>query len=1341
MKLLLVIFFAISGTANLSAQPFQQIKYLGIDQGLSNNSVTSICKDAYGYIWIGTYDGLNRYDGTSVKIFRNIWNDSLSLNSNHINKLLAVDKRIFVGTQKGVMYFDYNTARFYPVHFDLKSEGPKAVKNISTLAGSTDSNVYIGTENNGFFVYDISKNKARQIPLDHAGNEFSVQAVTVSPSKDIWVFVKNIGLCCYNKQQQKLQVVNAGIRSAYRILPVSEGRLWIGGEHGLFELHAGFKNITPLQIKGELTCKNITDLAFVKGQLWIATDGGGINVMDTASRKLETVLNEKNVPMSLKSNSVSVLFPDEHQRVFVSTLRGGVNIFDDIRNQFKLIAKDPFNANSLISNFIISFCEDEKGNLWVGTDGGGLSFWNRKNNTYTNYVHSDRPGALSSNFVVSMVRDPKNSIWVGMYNGGIDRFDSQTGLFTHYTCNNPVTNAEDNNLWKLYIDREKRLWAGTTSGGLLYVFDEKENRFKPFDGKLNNIHAIIEDHQGFIWVGDYSHLIKINPVTKKYHYISVQGAVRTIVEGQNHRLWVGTEGGGLINIDPENEKMIRYTGKDGLPSNSILNLVVDHRGRIWGSTYNGVTVYDPQKGKFSNYTAADGLQSNQFNFNAGLLLKSGEIAFGGIKGFNIFFPDSIKAANHRPRLLLNGLRVNNKNIEDNQDFTAHTALPEIRTLTIPYDQATLAIDYTAIDYSFPEKIQFAYYLEGWDHGWNDVGRVKTAYYTRLNEGTYYFKVKVSNNNGVWDDQQLSLKIIVLPPWYRTWYAYLIYITLISGIIYIFWQYRIRQTKLKYEIQIANLTVEREKELNEKKLAFFTNVSHEFRSPLTLIINPIKDMLNRMENRNNSELNIAYRNARRLLGLVDHLLLFRKAETENDQLNLSKLDFPAMCHDVFLCFSYQAKTKHINYEFSGTSAPVYINADREKLEIALFNLISNAIKFTPAEGRVNVTVGAADEAVYVEVADTGKGIPEETAGHIFDKFYQVKDHSSVKTGFGIGLYLVKSFVLLHHGEVVYERNRDGGATFKLWLPKPEELIAESIDESDKLLDELQMDDATPGYQSEEQPGNLELLISDRQSILVIDDNAELRTYIKSIFKDDFRIYEAPDAEEGLELIRAYLPDLVISDIVMNEVSGIELCKIIKQDLSLNHIPVVLLSGDSDPETKLEGIVVGAVDFVTKPFEKDLLIARVTGILKDRKQLQNYFYNEVTLKSNVKRISDVHKEFLYKCISVIENYLADPDFDVETIANELGMSYSGLFKKVKLASGQSVNSLVRFVRLRKAAEIMIHTNCNVNEAALKTGFGDMKYFREHFKRQFGLNPSEFIRKHRTAFNSWYRVDIPA
>ncbi|MCJ8209130.1 response regulator [Mucilaginibacter sp. RS28] len=1340
------IVICLSFLPTMQVLAYPAVKYLGIEQGLSNNAVTCIFKDHYGFIWIGTYDGLNRYDGEKFKIFRNIWGDNKSLNFNYIANLSEVDNKILIGTQKGLAYYSYTDSRFYPAYCAVAKNGPlqKITNSINALVTDKNGNAYIAADNAGVLV--LKKKAAYCYRLNLAGSSatYDAQALTVDQDNQLWVFVKNRGLCRYNKNSRGIELVCSDIKYAACLLADGKGNIWIGTENGLYSYNVTSRKITPFNSTyHKLTNDNIMSLhADRTGLLWIATNGGGINIFDMHTGRLSYLVpGEKSG--SLRSGAVSAIYEDDEGRKWIATLRGGINVIDPQNTPFQLFTHDPFNKNSVVNNFIISFCEDEHHNIWIGTDGGGISYWNTKTNQYTSYTHNTAKGSLSSNFVVSIVNDYQNQVWVATFSGGIDAFDRSSGQFKHYTCFNTVTENIDRNLWKLYEDSRHNLWAGSTRGGALYLYNRKTDKFELFDNRLTNIHAIYEDHSGNLWAGDYTRLINIDRVTKKHQYYPVNYAIRSFAEDKSGNLWIGTEGGGLLLFNKVTGVYKRYTERNGLPGNSILNILTDNSGNLWCSTYNGLSRFNTATGKFKNYDASDGLQSNQFNYNAALKLKDGRLMFGGINGFNLFDPADMALKTNKPQLRITGLRINNTVVEGGMPYTDNQPLVALKRIVVPYNQATIALDYNALEYSFPDKIKYAYYLEGWDHGWNEVGKLKTAYYTRLNEGTYTLHIRATTTSGGVNPYRIDLRIVVLPPWYRTWWAYFIYVSVIGSVGYSLWRYRIGQTRLKYEVEIANLKVEREKELNEKKLSFFTNVAHEFRTPLTLIINPIKDLLKADHNRDNTELTTIYRNSRRLLGLVDHLLLFRKTESENDTLNLSSVNFSTLCREVYLCFGQQARFKKLKYDFHCSNEAIMILADREKIEIAVFNLISNAVKFTPAEGEIQIKVEETAGTALLKVCDSGCGIAEGTGEKLFDKFYQIKDNTSLKTGFGIGLYLVKSFINHHNGSICYQNNENGGTIFTAELPKGKPVvyagsIPEAAEKSQHLLEEFINDELAEPRPSEEEFNHLELMISDRQSVLIIDDNDQLRGYVKKIFKENFRTYEAGTCEKGLELIKKYLPDLVITDIMMEGLSGIELCQMIKQDASLSHIPVILLTGDPNPEMKLKGIEVGAVDFVSKPFEKEMLLARVQGILRDRRELQNYFYNEVTLKSNTRHISEHHKDFLYKCISLIENYLVDPDFDVKTIADELGMSYSSLFKKIKSISGQSVNGFVRYVRLRKAAEIMIHTNCNVNEAALKTGFNDIKYFRENFIKQFGIKPSEFIKKHRTAFNKTYLVE---
>jgi signal transduction histidine kinase/DNA-binding response OmpR family regulator len=635
-------------------------------------------------------------------------------------------------------------------------------------------------------------------------------------------------------------------------------------------------------------------------------------------------------------------------------------------------------------------------------------------------------------------------------------------------------------------------------------------------------------------------------------------------------------------------------------------------------------------------------------------------------------------------------------------------------------------------------------MEGWDHNWNHAGNIRTAAYTHLDEGNYVFRVKSTNGQGEWNAQEIAIRINVLPPWYRSWWAYVLYGSGLIAAIYLFINYKTRQSRLQYEVKMAQLqtkeaqlTAQKEKEVHEKRLTFFTHLSHEFRTPLTLIIDPVKEMIEQEKEPVQKEgLHMVFRNARRLLSLVDQLLLFRKAEAEADTLHLTLLNGTELCREVFYSFIQQARIKKLNYRFDCTHEVTEIVADREKLEIILFNLLSNAIKFTPAGGTVILKLSATDTQVNIQVSDSGAGIPGEAGDKLFNRFYQVKGNSaSGKTGFGIGLFLVKHFTSLHHGQVTYESQINVGTTFFLTLLKG----TAHFSQHDIKLEEQSAYPVTTQPVPEEPVSTpdkgreLSALVTEKPTLLIVDDDDDLRRYIDKVFSSEFTVLQAINGQEGYTLAQQYLPDLIISDIAMDELDGMELCKKVKENASLSHIPVILLTASTTSETRLRGIEAGADDYITKPFEKELLKARVVSLLKKRNSLQQYFYNEITLQQNDGKVSVEYREFLDKCIRIVEDHLDDETFSIKTLATGMGMSRSSLYRKVNSVSGQSIIGFIRFIRLRKAAELMINTEYNVSEIAAITGFNDIKYFRTNFSQLFGMNPSEYIRRFRKPFHN--------
>lgn len=1307
--------------------------YLGIERGLSNNSVTCIHHDRNGFMWFGTYDGLNRFDGYSFRTFRNRLHDSTSLVYNRIS-VVEEDSlgNMWIGTKRGVSRYDDRPGTFSPVYFQPygTKERRQVLSDIYCIRTDRDGNVFVGTNDQGLLIGAPGKQVMRQV-LFQPGKKFSpyaVAALTFDRSAHCWLFVMGRGLCRYDEQQQHVINVNNDLRSANCLVTDGDDNLWAGTDEGIYR----YERATG-------TWKSFNDAAGCHGskvisltldheeQLWIATDGNGIFVLPTKGGQVSG-MKAGTDKHALTSNAVYAVYEDKEQRKWIGTLRGGINIIDRQKTRFRTVNQNPNSANSLVNNFTFSFCEDSNNDIWIGTDGGGISRWDRNSDTWRHFAHQPaQSGSLSNNNVTSIVRDGDDNIWIATFGGGINRFDRRTQSFVRYRCFN---NREDLFIWKLYIDTEGTLWAGACMDGSLYKYNPEADRFEVLDPSLRNVLTIAEDRSGQLWAGTFEKLVKLGKKGSGHQFYDINFSVRAIYEDVSRQFWVGTEGGGLLKFDRKKGTFEEITEKDGLPNNSVLNIEEDKKGNLWMSTYNGIVRYSTADGRSKNFYESDGLQSNQFNYNAALRLASGEMMFGGIRGFNIFHPDSIAEYTAFPALRITGLRVSNE------------AAQPAEELVLPYDKAVFSLDYVALEYSAPDKISYAYYLEGWDNDWNYVRHLRTANYSRLKEGSYVLHIKSTNADGVWNPQERIIRITVRPPLYRTWWAYGIYLALAASMLYCYRLYQRRQARLQYEIELSHLKVEKEKELNEKKLTFFTNISHEFRTPLTLIINPVKELLySDGKNIESKDLTIVYRNARRLLSLVDQLLLFRKADREEDAMKIVQLNIADLCREVFLCFSHQAELKKIRFGFHAAEGLPDVYGDREKIEVALFNLLSNAFKYTPDEGTISVSLEAADGAVVIRVQDSGFGISGEIGDKLFECFYQVRGREKLRNGFGIGLYLVKKFVTIHGGAVAYRSEPGKGTEFTVTLltgiahlgqyPVFHETPADNT-----LLEELAEDEELEqaAIEAEESAAEdtLEVLLSAQPSMLIVDDNEQMRHYIRNIFRATFTIYEAKDGDGGLALAAKHLPDIIISDVLMDGLSGIELCQKIKQDPSLGHIPVVLLTASASSEVKLKGIEGGADDYMSKPFDKELFVARIGNIIRSRNILQRYFYSEITGNTGNQKISAEYKDFLNRCIAITEKHLDNPDFNIRLFAQEIGISHSSLYKKVKSISGRSVSEFIRFIRLRKAAELLINTGCNVNEAAFRVGFNDVKYFREQFTKLFEMTPSKYILKYRRKFD---------
>ena len=1334
---------SVAGSVSKFGEEKYSIGYIGIKNGLANNAVTSVYKDKRGLMWFGTYDGISRYDGYNFLNFRNEPNDLNSLNNNRVVTICGTKNEIWIGTKGGISVYNYLRNQFNRKYYlNAKTSKNEPIDFVVNKIIDNKSNMYIGTAGQGLLFCAENQEKIIQIPLYVKGKlrwDYHVQGMDFDKTGKLWCFVQGAGLVTMDTAARKLIVAFSDFVNGDIILCDKFSNVWVGIEGGLLKYNIVNKthhNYTNQEIQypiSDLMCKPD------KKELWIATNGNGVVKYSYASDSF-SLFNAAPEEEKLNSNAITSLFLDNENRVWIGTLRGGVNKIEERKSPFVTISKNEKIKNTLPSDFILSLSEQDSENIWIGTDGAGASLWNRKSNTFTNYSHnSNNANSLSNNFVSAIVKDDKGT-WFGTYGGGACLFDSHTGNFKKYSFFNPKYNSFQKNIWVLFRGKDKTLWAASPDDEGLYRYNKTSDKFDFVDAKIRGIISITEDEIGDLWIGNFTKLIHFSPKTMKRKEIDVKYPVRSVISISPTKMLVGTEGGGLMIFNPQTSQKKILTQKNGISNNSVLNIVKDDKGEYWCSTYNGIFVYNTQTGKITTYNDADGLQSNQFNYNAALKLSTGEIVFGGIKGFNIIDTKITSQIHDFPKLVITSIKVNNK-VFDQSGLTSFG----IDKLKLSYDESMLNIDFAALEYSLPEKISYAYFLEGWDSQWHYVDNVRSANYSKITEGDYVLKIKSTNAEGVWNSKSISLPITILPPWYRTGLAYLIYFLTLGFIIYVVDKYQREQAKLKYEVQLSQNLAKQEKELNEKKITFFTNISHEFRSPLTMIINPLKDIIYGTDQQiDPGAIEMVYSNSRRLLSLVDQLLLFRKTETETGKLKIGQIDIVELAKEVFSCFVHHAKTKKIDYSFSISEERLLVYVDREKIEMALFNLIANALKFTEKEnGKVAVNLRCTDSEVIIKVIDNGEGVLDADKDKIFNLFYQSNNNiKNNRKGFGIGLYLVKQFVNQHHGEVSCQDNKNGGAIFEVRLPLGKEHfgdieIREDLSDRTLFLEEALEDTVIQENVSQtiNEPENGTDLIKDTKGILVVDDNAQIRNYLKRILTPKYHITLAENAEAALTIIKKVQPDLIISDVVMGEMNGVAFCKHIKSDEELKHIPVILLTGGTSEDVKLKGAEVGADDYITKPFDNDYLLARISGILARRDSEQHYLLNSVTKKEASLKLSDEDKKLIEKIVEVIDANLDVENFNVHDLAFHLGMSYSLVYKKIKKITGKSVSEFTRNVRLRKVATLLITTDLQISQAASMAGFGDIKYFRKHFQQFYNLNPSEFKKKYQNVRDNKY------
>jgi len=1131
--------------------------------------------------------------------------------------------------------------------------------------------------------------------------------------------------------------------------------LWMGTNKGLVQLNLisnqlKFYQIVPTTTYIQGNANDFTSILQDKnGLIWTGTPGelgGGLVQFDTETEQFQRFKYESFNPHSLRYNTILSLCEDKTGILWVGTHMGGLSRWDRKKWKFKHIGHDPKTLNSISEDNVVSICEDEKGILWFGTFEQGLNRYDRKKNQFTCYLHDPlNPYSLSNNGLESVIEDPVESgvLWIGTWGSGLDKFYKEEKIFIHFQQDPTDDNSISCNIIRtLFIDSRGVLWIGTEEG--LNRFNRKTKKFKRFQNDPEDstslsgdrVNSIFEDKAGTIWIGTDGYGInRFNPVSENFvSYKSLSNnewpkLITCLYEDKKGNFWIGTHMEGIYLFDRKKGVYTKNLNeKDGLSNNVVRAILEDDSGNLWISTTTGLSKFNPTTESFKNFGKSEGLGGIRFNYSA-IKTKSGEMIFVGEHGFNIFHPDSVKDDPVPPQVVIANVSLFNR---PGEKLIFEQFISELDEIILTYDQNDLSFDFVGLHYGDPRKNSYKYILDGFDDNWIDAGTQRNATYTNLDPGEYIFKCNASNRDGIWNEKGASIKIIILPPWWATTWAYIIYAIIVLSIIYFTWRLQLKRIRIKHDYEMSRFEAEKMHEVDEMKSRFFANISHEFRTPLTLILGISKKILDKTKEQVfKDDIGIIKRNANRLHGLVNQLLDLSKLESGKMKLEASEQNIIPLLKGLVLSFTSFAERKRIKIKFNSDEEEIVAYLDKDKVEKIVINLLSNAFKFTPQGGRIDFGVKKFDKKFEITISDTGIGINPERIDKIFDRFYQVdSSHTREQEGTGLGLALTKELVELHKGKIRVESSEGKGSTFTVTLPlgkdhlKPEEIV------EDKLLREKivsEVDEISPEYEGQKVRSDIEVLTeTEKLLMLIVEDNADVRNYIKGNLKEDYRILEAVNGEDGLHQAINHIPDLIISDVMMPKMDGFEMCDKIKNDERTSHIPVIMLTAKATSQDKIDGYKTGADDYIMKPFEPDELKARIKNLVEQRKRIQEHFQKKGIFELDQTKITSVDKRFLQKVVEIIIHNISDASFSVEAFAGHLCISKSLLHKKIVSLTGEPPGELIRRIRIKKAADLIRQKFGNISEIALEVGFNNPAYFSECFKKQFGVSPSQYPQK---------------
>jgi ligand-binding sensor domain-containing protein/DNA-binding response OmpR family regulator/nitrogen-specific signal transduction histidine kinase len=1297
------------------------------ENGLSQNNVKAIIQDNCGFMWFGTRNKLNRYDGIAVKAY-DCYDPIAKRRDNNISSLLEDDKQqIWVGTDKGIFIFDpvFETFTFFD---NITTEGIKIIDWVADITMDLDKNIWIVIPNQGLFKYNTIQKQLYYYSIGgkNLPDQGNPQCICMDKSGKIWIGTNGGGVYLYNKVSDSFTqyLGNKGTatlegENIYTMCDFGDD-LIVGIHEGkLYKLNKR-KNILTEVNAPDVHYKIIRHVVCFNDEIWIGTQEG-LFIINELKNSVTHLHEDPMYAYALSDNLIGKIYRDKEAGIWIATNFGGVNYLSNKSVDFNRHVPLSRN-NSITSKRVRELKEDEMGNIWIATEDEGLNIYNPQDKIYKQLGKGSKI-PLSFNKTLGLLLD-KNKIWVGFFKNGLDIIELPQYKIRHYSGKELGLN--ESSIYAICEDQNGKIWIGNGWG--VFTGDKNEMRFiRKEQFGLNFIFDIVEDADGYIWVatmgnGVYKYNLKTEQIEHFLHNIEDEtslssNSVSNITETSDGNIWLSTDRGGICRYNRTENNFTSFSIAQGLPDDVAYKILEDKNRNLWFGTNNGLVKFNPETKTIKVFTKNDGLPGNQFNYKSALATSSGMFYFGGLDGLVEFNPYQFSENTFIPPVYITKLTVFDKEMNLHSEGSPLTkSIIYTDKIVLNHNQSNIRFNFVSLSFTAPFANKYAYMMENIDNDWIYTDNSHGVSYAKLPPGKYKFKVKASNNDGLWNEEGTSIQIEIKPPWYRSKLAYFMYF-LISVLIFysvLHW-YKKRNEQKNFEKQRLFET-KKEKELYKSKLDFFTNIAHEIRTPLTLINGPLESMMEMeiQDEEITKNLKIMSRNTSELLDLINQLLDFRKVDSDNFMVTFNMTNISSLLRDFYSRFEVSALQLKKKINLTLLPEDVFAPVDRNAITKILNNLFLNAIRYS--DYLIEIELKNDDQYFIIIFNNDGQLIPSELKDKIFDPFFQVNRNKDTTSTSGIGLSLARSLVKLHNGFLYYE-SHDQLNSFVLKLPFNQRKIEKEIPSNDIVIDE---NDSGQGKHNTE-------------IILIVEDNMEMLNFIADKLKEQFVVEKASNGVEAMKILEEKNADLILTDVMMPEMNGFELCKNVKSKIEYNHIPVVLLTAKNDLDSKIQGLKMGADAYIEKPFSFSYLFTQLNTLLKNRRREKEAFWQKPLLSIQQMGMNKADEEFMVRITNIIEENITDINFNVEHLAEIVHMSRSTLHRKMKVLTDTPPTDFIRLIRLKRAMKYIIEGQYRIGEICYLVGINSPSYFIKLFQKQFGMTPKDFKQQAKKQSNS--------